>query len=190
MEFDAALEKILWSEVLPLLRQGRPKWDIPHTKAVVHHMKQIILGEGGDPRILLAAAIFHDNGYFNLPEGYNFEESMEAKEMHAVKGAFNAGIILPRAGYTPNEVYDVKYLIVVHDNYDCILTPDHQKLFEADTLGQLDWERVPPNFDIENVVKYMDYVKSGRLKKFKTRTGIKLLKEIMPKCEKYIKDRT
>ena len=51
------------------LSKGDPKWDIPHTTAVVHHLKEIVKATPDidvDTTVLIIAAYGHDWGYSNF----------------------------------------------------------------------------------------------------------------------------
>jgi len=63
---------------------------------------------------------------------------------------------------------------------------DHnrQLVFEADSLAQIDWQQVTPNFDQENCLKFLEYFKR-RSDKFKTATGIKARDKLLAQCNNY-----
>ena len=67
------LEPEVKSIALKILEQGRGDWDVPHTLAVVYWMKKLIKKEGGDPKILVTAAYFHDIGYIDLIDWTNYD---------------------------------------------------------------------------------------------------------------------
>lgn len=89
----AKLEKYLQKAIFPDLERGRPGWDKPHTEAVVHHMKKLLLnfdGEKLDEYVLLIAAYAHDWGYsdlFGKGRSLSYSDVSEKKKAHMRLGA-------------------------------------------------------------------------------------------------------
>ena len=55
-----------------------------------------------------------------------------------------------------NEIKKITHLVRIHDELDKIKTHEEQLVFEADTFGQIDVERNPPNFDKKSGLEYLD----------------------------------
>ncbi|KYK26037.1 hypothetical protein AYK26_01155 [Euryarchaeota archaeon SM23-78] len=69
---------------------------------------------------------------------------------------------------------------------DKIKTGDEQLVFEADSLAQIDVERVKPTFTKEDYLKFLEeYFEKDRVPLFKTKTSKKYLKELLPKAKAY-----
>ncbi|MDP7141397.1 MAG: HD domain-containing protein [Candidatus Woesearchaeota archaeon] len=187
MKLDEQLEERLKSEAIKYLEQGKPDWDIPHTLATVHWMRQLIEKEGGDERTLVTTMYLHDVGYPELKKGYDFDDLMKSKKHHAQNGAEIAEEILTNLEYSPTEVKTIIKLVGDHYNKENINTHDLQLVIEADGLAKIDWERVTPNFDKENCLKYLDYFKGRTAPQFRTNTGKRSLKELLQKAENYWK---
>ena len=63
---EIEIEKKLQEVIFPELSKGDPKWDLPHTKSVVHYVKEILENkdaDGVDSDVLITAAYAHDWGY-------------------------------------------------------------------------------------------------------------------------------
>jgi len=188
MELSRELEERLKSEAIKYLEKGKPDWDIPHTLTTVYWMRQLIEKESGDERILITTMYLHDIGYDHLKKGYNFDEMMKTKMTHEEIGAREAEKILKRLEeYSSDEIKEIVNLVRYHDTLDKIDTHNGQLVMEADSLAVLDWERVPPNFDKENCLRYLDYFKETRVNKFSTKTGKEFLDLLLEKAEEYLR---
>lgn len=185
MKLDSNTEKQIKSEVVKLLQKGKPDWDIPHTLDAVKWIKILIKEEDGDERILVPTMYFHDTGYPLLKEGYNFEELIRSKEKHEERSANNAKEILPKLSFSEEEIDEISSLILYHDELDKITTKNQQLVFEADSLAQVNWNEVKPNFDKENCMKFMDAFKKNRMPLFKTKTGKRILSVLLEQTERY-----
>ncbi len=188
MKLDKITEKKIKEEALGLLKDGKPEWDIPHTLNVVKWMKILIKEEGGNERILIPTAYFHDTGYEKLKKGYDFDDMMRAKKSHAENGAKNVEKIFPKLDFNKEEIKRIAYLVENHDKHNNITEDDRQLIFEADGLAMIDWEVVPPNFDKENIIKFLEKYYDKRKKYIKTVSGKKYLKKLMTKAEKYLEN--
>lgn len=187
---DETLEKKLISNVMPILEKCRPSWDKPHTLAVVYWMKELIKKEGGDSKILITASYLHDVGYYNLVKDhpYKYDEMMgKPKQTHGQRGVGVARSVLQMVGgYSIMEKDEIIHLVEVHDNLDQIKTFNDLLLFEADSLGQIDTDRVPTNN--LNEMDYMSFLKDFKEKRaprFHTRSGKAYLKDVLKKIPEY-----
>lgn len=198
MNFSKELEEKVKSKAIEYLEKGKPNWDIPHTLRAVYWMKELIKKEGGNEKILVTTMYFHDIGYPNLQEGYNFNDLIKSKPNHSKLGAFEAKKVLGNfEEFSEEEIEKISKLIENHDNKELILTlnPEtdeysHNQILvrESDGLSKLDWYNVTPNFDKENTAKYLEYFKERSVPCFKTETGKKFLKEVMQRAEKYLEN--
>ncbi|MFH1192027.1 MAG: hypothetical protein V1655_00985 [bacterium] len=191
MNLPQKIENKIKEEAIKFLEKGKPDWDIPHTLTAVYWMKELIKKEGGNEKILIPAMYIHDTGYPILKKGYNYEDLMISKKSHAERGGENAKNILSKFKiFTNSEIEEIVYLIKNHDIHNNLETKNRQLVFEADTLAQIDWEKVPPNFDKENFTIWLDKYFFGKRKapeRIKTETGKKFLKKLMAGVDKYLK---
>ncbi len=181
MNLDAKLEEALKSRAIAYLEKGRPdEFDVTHTMKAVEFMKELIEAEGGDERILVTAIYLHDIGYPGLiKDGYSFDEVIDSKQAHMVKGAAEAEVVLTELGYSPSEIEQIVYLISNHDRMEEIdksSEPGLQLVFEADSLGQLS---VPPTFKGKDYVKAIADFEEKRKPRFKTARGKRLLEPLL-----------
>jgi putative nucleotidyltransferase with HDIG domain len=186
---DNNLEEKLKIEVFKYLEKGRPNWDLPHTLAVVHWMKELLKGEGGNSRVLITAAYLHDIGYANMFDESNYDDDsvMVMRSKHMQIGVEYSRNILDKVkGFEKEEIERIFHLVGMHDDLEQIVDNDEQILFEADSLGQIDIERVKSNWNDEDYKKFINHYQRDRAIRFKTKTGIKF-RDIL--LEKILKDR-
>lgn len=170
-------------------KQGRPERDVLHVPAVVFYMKQIISKEGGNERVLVPAAWLHDIGYAGLlDEGYSNEDNEAVKDMHMKVGADMAREDLVDVDeLSEDEVAEICRLISIHDDLDAIEGKNSQLLFEADTLGMIDIDRVPPNFSRDEFKNWMETdFNPRRAPQVKTDTGKKYLSQLLEKVDNHL----
>ena len=162
IELEPELEKQIQDKALPYL-EGRGRWDRPHTEVAVDWMKQLIQEEGGNERILVTAAWFHDNCY-NLSDidDFGYDGVLKVKEQHSQLGADKAREILSEiGGFTDEEIVEIARLILNHDELDKMAKEANDndiRLLEADSLGMID-DRVNPehsNFSKDDVQRFLD----------------------------------
>lgn len=169
------------------LSKGREEWDIPHTKAVVHHIEQIANAEGLDVLVLITTGWLHDIGYYALfedEESKQYGHIMDKKAMHMINGARLAEDFfkLPSVKdfYTQEQMKRVIHLVSVHDKIEELKDPDEIAFMEADTLGAIDVSKVTPTFNKQDAKKYIDGLLSRRRPRFQTATGINAFNELFP----------
>ncbi len=185
MELDSDVEKRIKLEVMEFLKNGKPEWDIPHTLDSVSWMKKLIESEGGDERILVPTMYFHDTGYPVLNKGYDFDDLVESKKSHEEEGVKNVKAILPKLGFSLEEIDKISFLVLHHDEVEDIDSKDRQLVFEADTLAKINWKVVVPNFDKENCLRYLKYFKEKRMPRFSTKTGKKVMEKLLLETNDY-----
>ncbi len=189
MKLDLKIEKKIKKKAIELLEEGKPDYDIPHTLGAVYLLKKLIKKEGGDEKILIPTMYFHDSGFPKLKKGYSYQESIDAKKMHAKRGSENVKKILPSLGYFKKEEIDrIAYLIKNHEKYKNIIEKDRQLIFEADILSKIDFNRVKPNFNKKNLIEWLKKTYNKKSKYLKTKTGKELMKKMEKNIEKYLKN--
>ena len=182
-------EKELSDKVFKYLTNGRPNWDIPHTKAVVYWAKVICLKEKVDhenTKIIISSAYLHDIGYSFTKVEANYSSVNRAKDDHMLIGAQETKKILYKIGlYSDAEIIEISNIVLRHDILNRNFTLNEQILIEADSLAQLDRKRVKPNFNQADYNKFiMDYQKK-RKPVFKTVGGHEILKDLWPVAKNY-----
>ena len=110
---------------------------------------------------------------------------MRGKESLAEIGAESARIILTELQFSPEQILEVAYLVTYHDHLDGLDTKNRRLVFEADSLAQINWNVVTPNFGRENCLRFFAYFKEHRVPRFSTETGKKFLQQLLPEAEKY-----
>jgi len=187
MELDQKIESQIKEKAFEYMKQSRPGWNVPHLHAAIFYMKELLAHEGGDPRILLPAIYLHDIGYAGmLNEDYSYDENKKVKKDHMIIGARVAKQLLIDIGeFSEDEIGKISELISIHDNLSEIKGQDAQLVFEADSLAQIDIDNVTPTFDKNSYSKFIDHFKNERVPIFKTKTGLKYLRQLFPKAEKY-----
>lgn len=178
--------------VLEYLERGRPGWDIPHTLACVHWMKELLKNEKGNSKILIPTMYFHDIGYIDLignGKNLDLKKNMNLKQEHMRIGSIIARKILNEVGgFDDREIDRICYLVSIHDNYDKIVEnndKEAQLVYEADGLGQIDRERVKPTYSKSDTDIFLKDFKNKRGMRFETESGKKIYLVLLKKAEEY-----
>ncbi|MFH0956037.1 MAG: hypothetical protein V1801_02380 [Candidatus Falkowbacteria bacterium] len=189
MPLDKKIEAKIKKQAIKLLSIGRTDFDVRHTLCAVKWIKKLIELEGGEEKILIPAVYFHDTGYEKLPKGYTHNQCMAAKPDHASQGEQNVKKILPKLNYfTPEEINRIAYLVKNHDKHSTIKETDRQLLFEADGFAQIDWYDYKPSYDKKNILLFLKTYFKKRKQYIKTKSGKKILKNLLAKTKKYLKN--
>lgn len=185
------VEEVLQQVIFPELLKGRPDFDLPHTKSVVHWMKWLISEmpsseqKGQNATVLITAAYAHDWGYIGLFEGVdvaNLDLVHKMKPLHMERGAeYITKLIQEKLSefFSEEEVSRVAHLVRVHDRVEDLHTDDELLLMEADTLGMLDVSMVVPTFSKEDNDLFLSREIHGRrLKHFKHQQALNKAEEL------------
>jgi len=186
MEFSQELEERLKLSVLKYLEKGRANWDVPHTLACVFWMKELLKYEGGNPKILIPAIYLHDVAYPQLKFKFDPNGNLDIKKEHMRLGAIISKELLKNlGGFTNDEVEQIANLVGVHDNLELIKNSSdlYLQLLFADSLGQIDRERVKPTFSKDNSKASLKRFEKIRAPLFKTTYGKKFLKILLEKAK-------
>lgn len=191
-------EKLLQTKILPELEEGRPDFDMPHTKAVVIKIKEIMKDNPDldiDPEVLIIAAYAHDWGYSNLfkkGEPAQIDTIMDAKEAHMQIGAKKIAKLLDNPAFSflsDGRKARIIHLVSVHDRLNQIKDLDEILLMEADTLGAADLSLVKTGFNKESNDKWTAGAKNKRIPKFITDYSKRQIERILKERELYFKDK-
>jgi hypothetical protein len=176
------IEKFLQEKIFPDLERGRPNWDVPHTKAVVIHVKNLVKSEPQlklDPIVVVVAAYAHDWGYadiFKDGKQLDHETIQNEKTKHMgisaekLEALFKDNIF---DDLTNNQKKRAIEIVAKHDQLESLHETDELVFMEADTLAGLDVEKVTPTFNAEANAKYMVFARNTRFPLFITETGKK-----------------
>lgn len=177
------IEEFTRQEIFKDLSTGDPLWDVPHTTAVVHHLKQILENTPGldnvDSTVLIIAAYGHDWGYSNFYKhgrSLTKEEYMAAKKTHAEIACQKMTELLANDvyhGLTSSQKDRILHLILIHDQLELLKDNDELILMEADTLGGLDTDFITPTWTKEQALRHLEVVREKRFPKFITDYGKK-----------------
>ncbi|HNV96931.1 MAG TPA: HD domain-containing protein [bacterium] len=178
--------KQLKKEVLNILQNGRPDWDIPHTLTSVYYIKKLLKKEGGNAKILITTMYLHDIGYSWVRRDLNKRDNViKSKLDHMKNGVIFGRQILDKLNYADDEKKQILHLIGIHDNLNDIFDTNKQLVFEADSLAQIDTKRAKSNLNNEDRIKFINGFEEKRLPKFKTKTGIKLVGKLFKRAKKF-----
>ena len=167
IELEQKIEAEIKKRVMEFLEKGKSNWDVPHTLQVVDWMKQLLTHEGGNGRVLIPAAYFHDIGYsLTNVAGKKvtaWQKILDVKKEHAVLGAQKAEEILRElGGFSEEEIKEIVRLVLVHDNLwempNKEFTADGFNDFmviEADSLSMID-PALPQNFSPADKRKFIE----------------------------------
>ena len=191
---NTEIEKIPeWEEQIKLrameyLEKGKPNWDVPHTELVVKRMKEIIEHSKGCPRILIPTAYFHDIGYSLVPkfDTSSYDKVLDVKVVHAELGADEVRKILQDLGnFTEDEIKEIEHLVRIHDRLADLKTDNEIAICEADSLGMIDVESIPPSFSRESFRKFLIEFIKFRAPLFRNEFSKVKLEELLIKAKKY-----
>lgn len=128
----------IWEKVEPLLLRVKRKDFLLHTKMAERAMKEIIAIEGGDPDILIPAAILHDVGWSEVPMKLQLAEDKESKHKalieHIKKAPAIVRRILSELNFDEDIIEKIIGLIIAH-KFTEPKEKDKQMLIDADTLS-------------------------------------------------------
>ena len=159
---------------------GEESWNYKHTLLAVEWMRKLLENEQGDSLILITTMYLHDIGYSNiLKKGYSFDERETIKKKHMEIGAQYALNNLPNLGYTEQETERIAHLISVHDNVEILESPDEILVMEADSLAMITWDKLKPSYNREDRERFMERFESRRLPKFRSKSGIRYVNELL-----------
>ena len=187
MKLDKETEEKLKKEAIKHLEKGKAGWDVPHTLSSVHYMKKLIEYEGGNEKILVTTMYLHDIGYPEMKGDYGFDKVMDTKKQHAIIGEQKAEKILRKLDFSEEEINIIKLLVRKHDELDNIDSKDRQLVMEADSLGQIDYERCEPTFSKEEAIKFIKiHFIPDRASRFKTKYGKEIMNKNLDKCKRFL----
>lgn len=136
---DNKYQKI-WDLAVPYLEQGVMKNFIVHTQGVIKSMELIIEGEGGDPDILIPAAILHDVGWSkvdpSLQTNAELEKKREGQRQHIEFAGDIIREILGKAGYAKKDIEKIVSIVEAH-KFQQPEEKEKQMLIDADNLSDV-----------------------------------------------------
>jgi nitrogen fixation protein len=191
------LENYLQAKIFPDLERGRPNWDVPHTKAVVIHIKNLVKSEAKlnlDPLVMVIVAYAHDWGYADLFKNgkeLDYKGVAKQKSLHMGISAQKLEALLKDKIFddlADRQKQRVVEIVAKHDQLESLHETDELVFMEADTLAGLDVDKVTPTFNHESNDKYMKFVRSSRFPLFITGTGKKEFERLYKLRTKYFSD--
>ncbi len=182
-EMSEELEEKVFVEAKKYLDKGRANWDLNHTLAAVYWMKKLLEVEDGDTKILVTAMYLHDVGYSNLSKNWDYSVMSNFKELHMERGMEIAKNILDDLDFLDSEKEEIIRLIGIHDKLSELSSFNELLVMEADSLAQIDLERVSHDSNYGNLLIFLDSFKKKRAVRFFSETGKKYLSELLPKIE-------
>ena len=138
---------------------------ISHALAVLEHAERIMAAEGGDPRVVLAAAVLHDIG---IPQAEKKHGSSTGRWQEA-EGPPIARAIMEGMDMDPDTVDHVARIIANHHSARDIDTLEFRILWDADWLVNL-----PHEYEDQGTEKMEERIE----RIFKTETGKLLARQL------------
>lgn len=192
---NAQIETVLQESIFPDLLKGRKDFDLPHTKAVVHWMKELLRSLDDpklDPQVMITAAYAHDWGYIGLFDGVNSSDPKEIakrKPLHMERGSKMIRELIEEKlsnFFTEEQKDAVAHLVLMHDRVEDLKTDEEILIMEGDTLGMLDTDLVKPTFSKEDNQRFMEReIKTRRKNVFTHHVAIKELERLTKVRENY-----
>jgi hypothetical protein len=104
---------------------------VMHSRMVTRAMEEIIDGEGGDPDILIPAAMLHDIGWVNVEEKYQFAKTSEdkkiAEQLHLKEAEPIIDEVLREVNYPGTLIEKIIYVVSNHKSKN----PNGDKMIEC-----------------------------------------------------------
>lgn len=144
---------------------GRDRKRINHALAVLNFAERIQRVEGGNPLIVLAAAILHDIGIHKAEQKYG----SSAGKYQEIEGPPIAEQILRKHGTPPDDIAHVCKIIANHHSAKDIDTIEFRIIWDADWLVNIPVEL--PNATQDKLQKIID-------RTFKTSSGHKIAADL------------
>jgi len=130
--------RLIWEKTKSLLEKVGKKDYVLHSKMVARAMEEIIAKEGGDPDILLPAAILHDVGWSEVSEEFQLtkdkDKSCEALIQHIKKAPPIIKKILKELHYSDKKIERIIDIVIAHKFTDPE-DKNKQMLIDADALS-------------------------------------------------------
>ena len=186
MKLSFEKEQKLKNRVIPILKKGKPNWDVPHTKLAVEYMRQLIRANGGNELILISTMYLHDIGYVGLlKKGHTLKDYKKVTDKHMEVGAREAERILKELRYPKKAIDKITHLVRMHDKVKELSTKEELLVMEADTLAALNTKRVKPTYIKEDYLKYLSGVEKNRVPRFITKKGKEILTKLLGEAWSY-----
>lgn len=129
----------VWDEVSKRL-QGIGKKDyVLHSRMVTRAMEEIIRGEGGNPDLLIPAAMLHDIGWSNVPKYLQFakipKDKKEAEKQHLEKAPDVIQTILISFEYNQGLIDKIIHVVLNHKSKNPEEDKEIECIVDADNLS-------------------------------------------------------
>lgn len=144
---------------------------IQHALWVLGHAESIMRREGGDPKVVLAAAVLHDIGIKKAEEVHG----SSAGKYQEIEGPAIAERIMKEIGMDYSTIADVKEIVANHHSAGCKETTEFKIIWDADWLVNFADEF--PNISGEEAEEKIN-------KLFRTETGRKKALELFSNKKK------
>jgi len=174
------------------LNEGRMDWDKPHSEATAYYTNLLGKAANQDIVVLNIAAWLHDTGYarlFNEGDSKKYDEVLNKKVRHLNRSAGLARIFVNQKDVASclngEQKKRIVHLVKTHDKIEDLKDLDEFILMEADTLAQIDLNRVKPSFDYEGGINYIKNLKKYRAPYFQTELGKEILSQLLPPFEEH-----
>ena len=158
MDYLADKLKIPLIEELELFF-GEDKARIEHAKNVLRFAEELLSKEGGNPRIIIPTAIFHDVGIKIAEEKYG----SSAPPLQEKEGPPIAEKILSNYDFSPIEIYEICKIISHHHSKKYLDTHEGKIIFDADWLVNFgDQNKLKDKNKIEKIINKLYFTISAK----------------------------
>lgn len=138
---------------------GEDRKRIDHARKVTGHAEKLLEMEGGDHRVVIAAAVLHDIG---IHEAERKHGSTNGKYQE-IEGPPIARHILTDLGFAPNEIEEVCGIIGHHHSPGKITTRNFAILYDADWLVNLrDEYDIRDQYKLAEIIEKVFLTESGK----------------------------
>jgi hypothetical protein len=131
----------IWQQAKPLLKEIQKKNYLIHTQAVARAMEEIIAGEGGDPDLLIPAALLHDIGWvkvsLDLQLAKDPDNEHQAQVEHIKQAPPLIRKILKPFNYSIDQIERIVDIVTAHKFQEPMEDKEKQMLIDADNLSDI-----------------------------------------------------
>jgi HD superfamily phosphodiesterase len=156
-----------------------------HTRVAFEFALRLLAAEGGNPEVVLPAAMLHDIGWKSIPDHLHLKafgpgkNDMEINRIHEVEGAKKAREILQAVDYDPERIEEIVEIILGHDSRLEALSLNDSLVKDSDKLWRFSapaLEIDPKRFNIDPAV-HAEWLRHQIDRWFFTETAKRLARE-------------
>lgn len=141
LKLDNSLHQKIWNEVEKRMTGKGKKNYVLHSAMVTRAMQDIMKGEGGDPDVMIPAAMLHDIGLIKILKEKWYPKTTEEKQEYEVLHITYAVDVVPEIlkplGYTDDQITEIIRVVQSHKSKDPAGDNSVACMVDADNLSDI-----------------------------------------------------